>query len=59
MRVLKPGGTFVLVAWCHREEPPALREDEQLLLKRIYKGKKRKIKKQWKLIKLKILFKKS
>jgi len=37
VRVLKPGGTFLLVAWCHREEPPPLSADEMTLLNRIYK----------------------
>lgn len=35
-RVLKPGGMFVFVTWCHRATPPALTPDEQQHLEKIY-----------------------
>ncbi|MEZ4744532.1 MAG: methyltransferase domain-containing protein [Calditrichia bacterium] len=34
--LLKPGGTFLMATWCHRNLPPALSDDEQELLNRIY-----------------------
>lgn len=35
-RVLKPGGTFLFVTWCHRPTPPELTADEQQHLEKIY-----------------------
>ena len=35
--LLAPGGQFLMATWCHRTEPPALREREQRLLKKLYK----------------------
>jgi tocopherol O-methyltransferase len=36
-RVLKPGGTLLMVTWCHRPVPPALTADEQQHLEKIYR----------------------
>lgn len=35
-RVLKPGGKFLFVTWCHRPTPPVLTPDEQQHLQKIY-----------------------
>eukprot|EP00181_Compsopogon_caeruleus_P000980 CAMPEP_0184681928 /NCGR_PEP_ID=MMETSP0312-20130426/4905_1 /TAXON_ID=31354 /ORGANISM="Compsopogon coeruleus, Strain SAG 36.94" /LENGTH=417 /DNA_ID=CAMNT_0027133065 /DNA_START=843 /DNA_END=2096 /DNA_ORIENTATION=- len=35
-RVLRRGGTFVMLAWCHREVPPSLTIEEQYILRSIY-----------------------
>ncbi len=36
-RVLKPGGKFLMITWCHRPTPPALTLDEQQHLEKIYR----------------------
>ncbi len=36
-RVLKPGGKFLMITWCHRPTPPALTPDEQQHLEKIYR----------------------
>jgi tocopherol O-methyltransferase len=35
--LLLPGGKLIMATWCHRDEPPNLKESEQNLLKKIYK----------------------
>lgn len=34
--LLLPGGRLIMATWCHRDEPPVLKSDEQSLLSRIY-----------------------
>mmetsp|Transcript_1692 Transcript_1692/g.2996 ORF Transcript_1692/g.2996 Transcript_1692/m.2996 type:complete len:442 (-) Transcript_1692:322-1647(-) len=35
-RVLKPGGTLLMAAWCHRSCPPALSVDDRYVLENVY-----------------------
>jgi tocopherol O-methyltransferase len=35
--LLSPGGKFLMITWCHHDEPPALTSAEKKLLEKIYR----------------------